>query len=120
MQLLCIRWETPLTLQPEFVLAAVEKCLPENFSRKRLLILQYMHFCFLQKLFFPLVTVVGISPCAASILSFSLSEDEVAQTPRFLSLEDELLNKVLHFFSGPGFAGKFLLAWAVVCSSSGG
>jgi hypothetical protein len=44
------------------------------------------------------VTVVGISPCAASILSFSLSEDEVAQTPRFLSLEDELLNKVLHFF----------------------
>ncbi len=66
------------------------------------------------------MTVVGISPCAASILSVSLSEDEVAQTPRFLSLEDELLNKVLHFFSGPQFAGKFLLAWAFSCSSSGG
>ncbi len=66
------------------------------------------------------MTVVRISPCAASILSFSLSEDEVARTPGFLSLEDELLNKVLHFFSGPGFAGKFLLAWAVTCSSSGG
>ncbi len=67
------------------------------------------------------MTVVRISPCAASILSFSLSEDEVARTPGVLSLEDELLNKVLHFFfSGPGFAGKFLLAWAVTCSSSGG
>jgi hypothetical protein len=41
------------------------------------------------------MTVVGIFPCVVSIQSFSLNENEITQTLKFLSLEDELENKIL-------------------------